>query len=79
MARGTVQNNGPNPEITIYANGLDATGNQVVWTLDRSSIAGRIGLHFKKGDSGEFTLHLNYSGDIKSIHVFADTYQTAPP
>ncbi len=79
VASGSVQNNGPNPEITVYANGFDSSGKQVAWTLDQSSLAGRIGLHLQKGESGEFTLHLNYSGEIKSIQVFADTYQTTPP
>lgn len=79
VARGTVKNNGLNPEITIYAIGLDVAGNQVLWTLDQSGIAGRVGLHLGKGDTGEFTLHMNYSEAVKSIHIFADTYQTAPP
>lgn len=76
---GNIQNNhAQNKEIAMYAEGYDATGKQVVWTLDSAHIAGQIRLHLENGEEGKFTLHLNYSEDIKALHIFANNYPMTP-
>ena len=77
---GSIQNNHTeNKEITIYAEGYDKAGKQVAWTMDASSIMGQIGLHLESGETGEFTLHMNFAANIKSIIIFADNYVVPPP
>lgn len=77
---GSVLNNHPsNKEITMYAEGYNTAGKKVALTLDEGSVSGIIGFHLETGESGTFTLHLNYSADIKSIHIFANNYDQVPP
>jgi hypothetical protein len=68
-----------NTEIMIYAAGYDKTGKQVAWTLDSSSIMGQVGLHLENGQAAAVTLHLNYTADMESIHIFANSYNQIPP
>lgn len=53
IVSGNIQNkHKENKEIAMYAEGYDATGNQVAWTLDAAHIAGQIGLHLENGETG---------------------------
>jgi hypothetical protein len=79
VVSGTIQNEHPTyNKITMHAEGYDKTGKQVAWTLDAGSIMGQIGLHLEKGETGEFTVHLNFSEDIKSVRIFASNYPFTP-
>jgi len=66
-------------KITMYAQGYDAAGEQVSWTLDAAHLPGEIGLDVEPGHIAEFTLHLNLADDIESIHIFASTSPILPP
>ena len=80
IVSGSIQNNHQeNKEIMMYADGYDKAGKQVAWTLDASSIAGQIGLHLETGETGTFTLHLNFAENIKSIRIFGNNYSQIPP
>lgn len=80
IVSGSIQNKHKgNKEIAMYAEGYDVTGKQVAWTLDAAHIAGQIGLHLENEEIGQFTLHLNSAGNIKSIHIFANNYSVTPP
>ena len=80
IVSGTVQNNHPtNKEIMMYAVGYDKTGKQVAWTHDASSIVGQIGFHLETGETGEFTLHLNFVENIKAIRIYTNNYSQTPP
>jgi len=80
IVSGSIQNNHPtNKEITMYAEGYDKAGKQVAWTLDAAQIAGQIGLHLETGETGEFTLHMNFDENIKAINIFASSYSQIPP
>ena len=80
VVSGTIQNEHPTyREITMFGEGYDKTEKQVAWTLDAGSIMGQIGLHLENGETGEFTLHLNFSEDIKTIRLFASNYPFTPP
>ena len=77
---GNIQNNQrTNKEIAIYADGYDAKGEQVAWTLDGAHIVGQIGLHLETGETGQFILHMNFAKNIKAISIFANTYPITPP
>ena len=76
---GTVQNNSLiNKFITLYAAGYDTKGKQVVWTLD-GNIQGYLVIHLETGETGEFTLHLNFTENVKSIRLFASNSSVPPP
>jgi hypothetical protein len=80
IVSGTVQNNHPaNTWINMYAIGYDAAGKQVALTLDASNLVGLILLNLKSGETGTFTLHLNYTENVKSIRIFASNYDQVPP
>ena len=63
----------------MYAEGYDEAGKQIAWTLDADHIAGQIGLYLGYGETGEFTLHLNLSDGIRTIRIYANNYNVAPP
>jgi hypothetical protein len=76
---GTIQNNSLiNKFITLYAEGYDTKGKQVVWTLD-GNIQGYLVIHLETGETGEFTLHLNFTENVKSIRLFASNSSVPPP
>jgi len=77
--KGSLKNDGSLPEIAMYAEGYDEAGNQTAWTLDESHIAGQIGLRVETGQSGKFTLHLNYSQSTRVIRLTANAYAVTPP
>jgi len=80
VVSGSIQNNHKqNKEIAMYAEGYDATGKQVSWTLDAAPFLGCIGLHLENDETGQFTLHLNMADNIKSIRIFANNYSITPP
>lgn len=80
VVSGHIQNrHEENSEIAMYAEGYDEAGEQVAWTLDAAHIAGQIGLHLEYKETGEFTLHLNSSEDIRTIRIFANNYSVTPP
>lgn len=80
VVSGHIQNmHEENSEIAMYAEGYDEAGEQVAWTLDAAHIAGQIGLHLEYEETGEFTLHLNLSEDIRTIRIFANNYSVTPP
>jgi hypothetical protein len=77
---GSVQNNSKvNKEITLYAVGYDAAGKEIAWTLDSVKVNGQIGLHIENGQTGTFSLHLNYSDNIKAVRLFCSNYAVTPP
>lgn len=80
VVSGSIQNqHQENKEIAMYAKGYDEKGQQVAWTLDATHIAGQIGLHLENGETGEFTLHLNFSDNTKAILIYANNYNVTPP
>lgn len=80
VVSGHIQNmHEENSEIAMYAEGYNKAGEQVAWTLDAAHIAGQIGLHLEYEETGEFTLHLNLSEDIRTIQIFANNYSVTPP
>jgi hypothetical protein len=80
VVSGSIQNkHRENKEIAMYAEGYDAAGKQVAWTLDAAHIAGQIGLHLEKEAAGRFTLHLNPAENIRSIRILANNYSITPP
>jgi hypothetical protein len=85
IVSGSIQNmHNQNKEIGIYAEGYDTTGKQVAWALDTYSegplaFPPQIRLHLENGETGEFTLHLNFSEDIKSIRIYGSNYNVTPP
>lgn len=80
VVSGTIQSkNRGYCEIGLYAEGYDAAGKQVSWTLDASGIAGQVGLSLEYGQTTEFTLHLNMASNIKAVRIFATPYSKASP
>jgi hypothetical protein len=80
VVSGNVQNkSNENTYIAMYAEGYDAAGKQVSWTLDAAHIVGQILLHLENEETGQFTLHLNIADNIKSIRIFANNYAIVPP
>jgi len=80
VVSGHIQNrHEENSEIAMYVEGYDEAREQVAWTLDAAHIAGQIGLHLEYEETGEFTLHLNLSKDIRTIRIFANNYRVTPP
>ena len=80
IVSGSIQNKHPvNKEIVMYAEGYDAMGNQVGWTFDAPHIIGQISLHLETEETSEFTLHLNFTENVKSIRIFASNYSVPPP
>jgi hypothetical protein len=80
VVSGSIQNKHPeNKEIAMYAEGYNAEGKQVAWTLDAAHIVGQIGRHLEKDETGQFTLHLNIADNLKSIRIFANNYSITPP
>jgi hypothetical protein len=80
IINGSIQNTrSSNIEIEMYAEGYDANGKQVSWTLDYVHNEGRISLHLEKEQIGNFTLHLNMNNAIKSLRIFANSYPVASP
>lgn len=80
LVSGHIQNrHEENSEIAMYAEGYDEAGEQVAWTLDAAHIAGQIGLRLEYGETGEFTLHLNFSENTRNIRIYANNYNVTPP
>jgi hypothetical protein len=80
VVSGKIQNkHKENDEIDMWADGYDETGKGVAWTLDAAHLPGHIGLHLEPGETGEFTLHLNYSENLSSIRIYANNYSVTPP
>jgi hypothetical protein len=76
---GRIQNlNEGKSDIAMYAEGYDEAGEQVGWTLDAAHIVGQIGLHVDYQETAEFTLHLNFTEDLKTIHIYANAYSATP-
>jgi hypothetical protein len=74
---GAVLNTDPqNNAIVLYAEGYDQSGRQVAWTLDG---LGQILLRLETGQSGDFTLHLNTDEYLKTIWIFASSYNVILP
>lgn len=66
-------------EISMSALGYDGAGETVSGTVDAAHIAGAIGLHLEFGETGEFTIHLNYSDEVKTIRISAANSLITPP
>jgi hypothetical protein len=80
LVAGVVQNLHPvNKYIAIWALGYDGQGNQMAGSVDCSYICGQILLQGGTGETGEFTLHLNYVENMKTVRIFAITYAAPPP
>jgi len=80
IVNGSIQNTrNSNIEIEMYAEGYDANGKQVSWTLDYVHNEGQISLHLEKEQLCNFTLHLNMDDSIKSLRIFAYDYDEVPP
>jgi hypothetical protein len=66
-------------EIAMYAEGYDKAGKQVAWTLDSAHLLGVIALGVEYEETVEFTLHLNYSKDVRTVSIYAASYAYTPP
>ena len=74
-----IQNMHPEYKIIgVSAAGYDASGEQVAWTLD-DFLHRMAWTQLDYQESGEIAVHLNFSSDIKSITIFGNAYQYAPP
>lgn len=60
-----------NTDIVIWADGLDAEGDKVSWTLDAYHLIGRTGLRLEYGEIGQFTLHLNPDVNLCTIKLYS--------
>jgi len=81
VVKGAIQNqHKENTWIDIWAEGYNETGEQVCWTLDADPHPWyHIILRLETEETSEFTMHMNYSEDISSIHVYASNYPVPPP
>ena len=80
IVSGTIQNkHKENTWIHMWAEGYDEMGEQVSWTLDYAALAGFILTNLETDETGEFVIHLNYSEDVSSIHIYANNYPVRPP
>jgi hypothetical protein len=76
---GNIQNNHPTKQkIDMYADGYDAKGKQVAWTLD-AHIVGQREIQLENGETGAYILILNYSGNVKSFRIYASNSSVPPP
>ncbi|MFC1865364.1 hypothetical protein ACFLYB_01455 [Chloroflexota bacterium] len=79
IVSGTIQNkHNENTWIEMWAEGYDK-GNQVAWTLDAAHLAGYILLNLETDETGEFTIHMNYSEDVSFVRIYANNYPVVPP
>ncbi len=67
------------PHVYVHADGYNASGEQVAWTLDSAGLPGQAQLYVEPGQVGEFALHLNLADNIESVRIFASTHPTVPP
>jgi hypothetical protein len=75
----TIQNTHPEYKIVgISAVGYDSSGVQVAITLD-DILHGMAWTQLEYQETGEVTLHLNFSKNIKSIKIFGNVYQYPIP
>ncbi len=80
IVKGTIQNkHKENTWIHMWAEGYNEMGVQVSWTLDYAALAGFILTNLETDETGEFVIHLNYSTDIRSIHIYGNNYSVHPP
>ena len=63
----------------MYAEGYDEKHKQVSWTLDTWRVSGQIAFDLGYMESGEFVLHLNLDVNVKTIRIYASSYDIVIP
>jgi hypothetical protein len=66
------------PWVLMWATGYDTYGKEIAWTYD-STGPGAIHLKVELDETSRFTLHMNYSENVESIHIYAQTLNIHPP
>ncbi|MFA5308597.1 MAG: hypothetical protein WC370_03805 [Dehalococcoidales bacterium] len=67
------------PELNLWAEGYDADGQQVSWTLDASNLVGRINIRVEYNQTGGFVIHLSPDAGLRTIRIFLVSYEFPPP
>jgi hypothetical protein len=65
--------------VVFYAEGYNASGGQISWTLDAGPILGRLQVKTPSQGSVDFTINLKWSEDISKIVIYAKGYDTPAP
>ena len=77
---GVIENRGADgPYVAIWAEGHDAQGNVVCWTLDAAHVCGQSQVQVDRGKVNSFTLHLNFAETLRAIEIHACAYSEPPP
>ncbi len=67
------------PHIYMHADGYNAAGEQVAWTLEGAGLPGQAQTYVEPGQVGEFTMHLNLADGVETIRIFAGVSPIVPP
>jgi len=80
VVTGTLQNRHRTyPHVYMHADGYNAAGEQVAWTLEGAGLPGQAQCYIAPGQAGEFTLHLNPAADLATICIYAGVSPIVPP
>jgi hypothetical protein len=80
VVTGTLQNrHRAYPHVYMHADGYNAVGEQVAWTLEGAGLPGQAQTYIEPGQVGEFTMHLNAAEDVATIRIFAGVSPIIPP
>jgi hypothetical protein len=80
VVTGTLQNRHRTyPHIYMHADGYNAAGEQVAWTLEGAGLPGQVQCCIEPGQTGEFTMHLNPAADLATICIYAGVSPIVPP
>lgn len=80
VVNGEIENiNSDGPYVAIWAEGYDAEGNIVSWTLDADHVAGQSQVYVGQGETKGFTLHLSFAEDLNEVEIIACAYSQPPP
>ncbi|MFO8101001.1 MAG: hypothetical protein R6U37_02365 [Dehalococcoidia bacterium] len=80
VVSGEIENtNSDGPYVAIWAEGYDAEGNTVSWTLDSAHIAGQSQLELGSSEIKPFTLHLSFAETLWVVEINACAYSQPPP
>ena len=65
--------------VTFHADGFNAAGDQVSFTLDTGPLAGAWQVYLASDSSAEYTLHLSWADNVTRLTIFSQrTTRTAP-
>jgi len=80
VVSGEIKNtNSDRPYVAIWAEGYDAEGNTVSWTLPSAHIAGQSQLELGSGQIKPFTLRLSFAETLWVVEIYACAYSQPSP